>query len=171
MNTEDPDFETDYVAANAELVGYAYTMAEERRRCPADDIVTRLVQADIDGESMQDVEFAFFVILLAVAGNETTRNAMTHGMNAFFETPTRGSCSSVSGRRRRPTRSSVGPPLCTASSERRWRTTNSAGPPFARASASGCSTVRPTTTTRCSTSRSSSTSCAIPTRIWASAAT
>ena len=87
MNTDDPDFETDYAAANAELMGYAYTMAEERRRCPADDIVTRLVEADIDGESLDDVEFAFFVILLAVAGNETTRNAMTHGMNAFFENP------------------------------------------------------------------------------------
>lgn len=36
---------------------------------------------------MSDVEFAFFVILLAVAGNETTRNAMTHGMNAFLENP------------------------------------------------------------------------------------
>jgi cholest-4-en-3-one 26-monooxygenase len=87
MNTEDPDFAADYVAANAELMGYAYTMAEERRRCPADDIVTRLIEADIDGQSMDDVEFAFFVILLAVAGNETTRNAMTHGMNAFFENP------------------------------------------------------------------------------------
>ena len=87
MNTEDPDFASDYVAANAELMGYAYTMAEERRRCPADDIVTKLVQADVDGEWMEDVEFAFFVILLAVAGNETTRNAMTHGMNAFFDNP------------------------------------------------------------------------------------
>ncbi|MFN3005240.1 cytochrome P450 [Mycolicibacterium wolinskyi] len=87
MNTDDPDFDSDPTMANAELMGYAYNMAEERRRCPADDIVTRLVQADIDGESLQDVEFAFFVILLAVAGNETTRNAMTHGMNAFFENP------------------------------------------------------------------------------------
>jgi cholest-4-en-3-one 26-monooxygenase len=87
MNNEDPDYESDYAAANAELMGYAYTMAEERRRCPADDIVTKLVQADVDGEWMEDVEFAFFVILLAVAGNETTRNAMTHGMNAFFENP------------------------------------------------------------------------------------
>lgn len=87
MNTDDPDYRTDHVAANAELMAYAYTMAEERRRCPADDIVTRLVQADMEGESMQEVEFAFFVILLAVAGNETTRNAMTHGMNAFFDNP------------------------------------------------------------------------------------
>ncbi|KUH71494.1 steroid C27-monooxygenase [Mycolicibacterium novocastrense] len=87
MNTDDPDFDSDPTAANAELMGYAYSMAEERRRCPADDIVTRLIEADLDGESLDDVEFAFFVILLAVAGNETTRNAMTHGMNAFFENP------------------------------------------------------------------------------------
>lgn len=87
MNTDDPDFDDDPTVANAELMGYAYTMAEQRRQCPADDIITKLVQADIDGESLSEVEFAFFVILLAVAGNETTRNAMTHGMNAFFENP------------------------------------------------------------------------------------
>ena len=90
MNTDDPDFDSDPTVANAELMGYAYTMAEQRRKCPADDIVTRLVQADMGdgaGESITEVEFAFFVILLAVAGNETTRNAMTHGMNAFFDNP------------------------------------------------------------------------------------
>ncbi|QEN16166.1 cytochrome P450 [Mycolicibacterium sp. ELW1] len=88
MNTDDPEFnDVDPIEANAELMGYAYSMAEDRRKCPADDIVTRLVEADLDGESLSEVEFAFFVILLAVAGNETTRNAMTHGMNAFFENP------------------------------------------------------------------------------------
>lgn len=87
MNTDDPDFDSDPTMANAELMGYAYTMAEERRRCPADDIVTKLIEADIDGESLGEAEFAFFVILLAVAGNETTRNAMTHGINAFAENP------------------------------------------------------------------------------------
>ncbi len=87
MNTDDPDFDADPTTANAELMGYAYNMAEQRRKCPADDIVTRLVQADVDGDSLGEVEFAFFVILLAVAGNETTRNAMTHGMNAFLENP------------------------------------------------------------------------------------
>jgi cholest-4-en-3-one 26-monooxygenase len=90
MNTDDPDFDSDPTMANAELMGYAYNMAEQRRKCPADDIVTRLVQADLGheaGEGISDVEFAFFVILLAVAGNETTRNAMTHGMNAFFDNP------------------------------------------------------------------------------------
>lgn len=90
MNTDDPDFDSDPTTANAELMGYAYNMAEARRNCPADDIVTRLVQADTEGgagDGITDVEFAFFVILLAVAGNETTRNAMTHGMNAFLENP------------------------------------------------------------------------------------
>ena len=89
MNSDDPDFDSDPTIANAELMGYAYAMAEERRRCPADDIVTRLIQAEEGetGEPLGDVEFAFFVILLAVAGNETTRNAMTHGMNAFFDNP------------------------------------------------------------------------------------
>lgn len=90
INTDDPDFDADPTMANAELMGYAYNMAEQRRQCPADDIVTRLVQADVegtDGGGITDVEFAFFVILLAVAGNETTRNAMTHGMNAFLENP------------------------------------------------------------------------------------
>ncbi|MCV7419041.1 cytochrome P450 [Mycobacterium yunnanensis] len=89
INTDDPDFDADPTTANAELMGYAYTMAEERRRQPADDIVTRLIQAEDTetGKPLDDVEFAFFVILLAVAGNETTRNAMTHGMNAFFDNP------------------------------------------------------------------------------------
>ena len=87
ISTDDPDFDADPTMANAQLMGYAYTMAEDRRKCPADDIVTRLVQADESGEAITDVEFAFFVILLAVAGNETTRNAMTHGMNAFLDNP------------------------------------------------------------------------------------
>ena len=87
INTDDPDFAGDATEANAELIGYAYTMAEERRRCPADDIVTRLIQPDADGDVLDDIEFAWFVIILAVAGNETTRNAITHGMNAFFENP------------------------------------------------------------------------------------
>ena len=43
--------------------------------------------ADVDGEKLSADEFGWFVVLLAVAGNETTRNAMTHGMNAFFENP------------------------------------------------------------------------------------
>ncbi|MCE7001370.1 cytochrome P450 [Kibdelosporangium philippinense] len=73
--------------ASAELLGYAWHMAEDRKRCPAHDIVTTLVNANIDGEDLASEEFGFFVLLLAVAGNETTRNAITHGMHAFLEHP------------------------------------------------------------------------------------
>jgi cholest-4-en-3-one 26-monooxygenase len=52
-----------------------------------DDIVTKLISAEIDGEGLSDDEFGFFVILLAVAGNETTRNAISHGMLAFLDNP------------------------------------------------------------------------------------
>jgi cholest-4-en-3-one 26-monooxygenase len=84
---DDPEYEVEPLTASAEIVGYAWNMAEERRKCPMDDIVTKLVQADIDGESLASEEFGFFVILLAVAGNETTRNAITHGMKAFIDHP------------------------------------------------------------------------------------
>jgi cholest-4-en-3-one 26-monooxygenase len=84
---DDPEYEVEPLAASAEIVGYAWNMAEERRKCPMDDIVTKLIQADVDGESLASDEFGFFVILLAVAGNETTRNAITHGMKAFLDHP------------------------------------------------------------------------------------
>jgi cholest-4-en-3-one 26-monooxygenase len=84
---DDPEYEIEPITASAEIAGYAWNMAEERRKCPMDDIVTKLVQADIDGELLASEEFGFFVILLAVAGNETTRNAITHGMKAFIDHP------------------------------------------------------------------------------------
>jgi len=84
---DDPEYDVDSVNASTELMGYAWQMAEERQKCPVDDIVTKLVNADVDGEALGSDEFAFFVILLAVAGNETTRNAITHGMKAFLDHP------------------------------------------------------------------------------------
>ncbi|MFC6009993.1 cytochrome P450 [Nocardia lasii] len=84
---DDPDSDADPVAASMEILGYSYQMAEARKACPADDLVTTLVEADVDGEHLTPEEFGFFVILLAVAGNETTRNAITHGMLAFMEHP------------------------------------------------------------------------------------
>lgn len=86
--TEDPEFaDVDPVMSSAELIMYAMKMAEDRAANPGDDIVTKLVQADIDGEKLSDDEFGFFMIMLAVAGNETTRNSTTHGMIAFAENP------------------------------------------------------------------------------------
>ncbi|WP_330180408.1 cytochrome P450 [Nocardia sp. NBC_01503] len=92
LNYDDPEYgdtaSTDSsTQASVDLLGYAWNMAEDRRRNPLDDIVSRLVHADIDGEALGSDEFGFFVILLAVAGNETTRNAITHGMKAFVDHP------------------------------------------------------------------------------------
>ncbi|MCP2291931.1 cytochrome P450 [Nocardia amikacinitolerans] len=84
---DDPDNDADPVAASAEVLGYAYQMAVARKACPADDIVTTLIEADVDGDKLSEEEFGFFVILLAVAGNETTRNAITQGMMAFLGNP------------------------------------------------------------------------------------
>ncbi|WP_372477252.1 cytochrome P450 [Gordonia liuliyuniae] len=87
MNYDDPDFEPDPLTANMEILGYGYNIAEQRRKCPADDIITTLTEADIDGQALDETEFGFFFILLTVAGNETTRNAISHGMNAFLDNP------------------------------------------------------------------------------------
>lgn len=84
---DDPDVEGDADTALMQILGYAYEMAEDRKRCPADDIASQLVQADLDGESLGAAEFGFFVILLSVAGSETTRSAITAGMLAFLENP------------------------------------------------------------------------------------
>ena len=66
---------------------YGMQMAADRAANPGDDLVTKLVQADVEGHKLSDDEFGFFVILLAVAGNETTRNSITQGMMAFTEFP------------------------------------------------------------------------------------
>ena len=73
--------------ASMQLIEYFHTMAVDRAENPQDDIVSKLVQADIDGEHLSPEEFGWFVTLLAVAGNETTRNATTHGMVAMLENP------------------------------------------------------------------------------------
>jgi len=84
---DDPEYQGDGETAAAEIVGYSMLMAEDRRACPRDDIVSKLVHAQVDGEELSSDEFGFFVILLAVAGNETTRNAISHGMLAFLDNP------------------------------------------------------------------------------------
>lgn len=57
---------------------YAAALGERRRRQPADDLVTKLVHAEVDGERLSDVEFTNFFRLMIFAGNETTRSAMAH---------------------------------------------------------------------------------------------
>ena len=86
MGYDDPEIDVDPATAAAQIIAYAQTMGEARASEPRDDIVTRLVAAT-DEEVLSSEEFAFFVLLLAVAGNETTRNAISHGMQAFFDDP------------------------------------------------------------------------------------
>ncbi|MEU9293256.1 cytochrome P450 [Streptomyces sp. NPDC048266] len=86
---DDPEYAiTEEIGAEAamELIGYAMNMAAARKECPAADIVSQLVAAEGQGNLSSD-EFGFFVLLLAVAGNETTRNAISHGMHAFLTHP------------------------------------------------------------------------------------
>lgn len=86
MAYDDPDYDVNPALAAAEILGYAAEMGRDRQAHPADDLVTRLVAAT-DDDVLSSEEFAFFVLLLAVAGNETTRNAISHGMQAFFGNP------------------------------------------------------------------------------------
>ena len=73
--------------AAVELWRYGHGIAEQRRAEPADDIVSKLVHAEIDGERLTPREFDVMFLLLVVAGNETTRQAIAHGMLALMEHP------------------------------------------------------------------------------------
>ncbi|MEP9365196.1 cytochrome P450 [Nocardioides sp. CN2-186] len=84
---EDPDYAGNNDVAAAEILGYAMMLAADRQANPRDDLITKLIQAHKGERGLNDDEFGYFVILLAVAGNETTRNAISHGMNAFFDNP------------------------------------------------------------------------------------
>jgi cholest-4-en-3-one 26-monooxygenase len=88
VGDQDPEYSrNDPTAASIELIMYGMQMAADRGKNPGDDLVTKLVQADVEGHKLTDDEFGFFVILLAVAGNETTRNSITQGMMAFTDFP------------------------------------------------------------------------------------
>jgi methyl-branched lipid omega-hydroxylase len=86
----DPDLTTDFeefTQVSMEIGAYASALAEERRTNPHDDLTTSLVQAEVDGERLTSAEVASFFILLAAAGNETTRNAISHGLLALTRYP------------------------------------------------------------------------------------
>jgi cholest-4-en-3-one 26-monooxygenase len=84
----DPEFmDGESGNAMAELFMYSNQLAEKRREDPRDDVVTKLLNAEIDGDKLSELEFDMFMLLLAVAGNETTRNATAHGMYALLQHP------------------------------------------------------------------------------------
>jgi cytochrome P450 len=84
----------EYVGSFEQLLGvlmqmfaYAQKLGEQRRADPGDDIASVLMHAEVDGERLTPQEFGSFFILLAVAGNETTRNAIAHGMKLLTDNP------------------------------------------------------------------------------------
>jgi len=87
---DDPDMQAtpeDGAAAAAEIYGYCDAIANDRRANPQDDLMTALVQAEIDGDRLDDLELNLFFVTLVVAGNETTRNLINHAALALIEHP------------------------------------------------------------------------------------
>jgi cholest-4-en-3-one 26-monooxygenase len=90
VGSEDPEYQVSdehVTQAQIEMFMYAQDLATQRRAEPREDIVSTLLAAEIDGDGLSDMDFNLFFMLLSVAGNETTRNAIAHGMNAFLEHP------------------------------------------------------------------------------------
>ena len=87
---DDPEYagdKNDGATASAELYMYVNQLAKQRETDPRDDIVTKLINAEIDGDKLSEIEFDMFMLLLTVAGNETTRNGISHGMLALIDHP------------------------------------------------------------------------------------
>ena len=90
LGVGDPEFTSsfdDLVAAGMGLFQYAQALGEARLATPGDDLTSVMMHADVDGERMTAQEFGSFFILLVVAGNETTRNAISHGMHLLTTHP------------------------------------------------------------------------------------
>jgi cholest-4-en-3-one 26-monooxygenase len=90
IGVDDPEYATCPEvgqAAMMQLFGYANELAVERKRCPREDLTTLLLQAEVDGERLTESQYDSFVMLLAVAGNETTRNLIAGGMLALIQHP------------------------------------------------------------------------------------
>jgi cytochrome P450 len=84
-NPEPTTHAEDAFGAITDLMAYGKSIADARRRDPLDDMVSTIVQADVDGERLDDTEFSMFWLLLVVAGNETTRNALSGAVVALHE--------------------------------------------------------------------------------------
>src|SRR5215468_12037847 len=86
--SEDPEQAVGQIlTAGAELADLVTGLAAERAGRPGDDLVTALATANIDGEQLTSAELASFFILLVVAGNETTRNAISHALTLLTDFP------------------------------------------------------------------------------------
>jgi cytochrome P450 len=73
------------VTAQFYLHQVAGALAADRRANPGDDLISALVHAEVDGDRLTDAEVAAFFVLLAVAGNDTTRQTASHAMKALTD--------------------------------------------------------------------------------------
>jgi cholest-4-en-3-one 26-monooxygenase len=90
IGSEDPEYSVsreEAIGAATEMFMYSTELAEWKRANPGDDIISTLLQAEVEGNRLTDDEFNLFFQLLAVAGNETTRNLISNGMNFLFQYP------------------------------------------------------------------------------------
>ncbi|MDP5087965.1 MAG: cytochrome P450, partial [Ilumatobacteraceae bacterium] len=90
LGAGDPDFGGSFEKLMEAAIGmfsYAQALGEARLAKPAEDLTSVMMHAVVDGERLTSQEFGSFFILLVVAGNETTRNAITHGILALTENP------------------------------------------------------------------------------------
>ena len=90
LGVGDPEYGGTYerlMEVSLAIFAYAQALGEARRADPTDDITSALMTADVDGDQLTPQEFGSFFILLVVAGNETTRNAISHGVKALSDHP------------------------------------------------------------------------------------
>jgi cholest-4-en-3-one 26-monooxygenase len=90
IGSEDPEYlvsQEEVMGAQVEMFMYANELAAQRRNDPRDDIITALLDAEVDGDRLTEMDFNLFFLLIAVAGNETTRNSISHGIKAFCDFP------------------------------------------------------------------------------------
>ena len=88
IGLDDPEYANeDGAAASGELFMYVNELGKQRASDPRDDIVTKLINSEIEGDRLSELEFDMFMMLLTVAGNETTRNTTSWGMWALMQNP------------------------------------------------------------------------------------
>jgi methyl-branched lipid omega-hydroxylase len=90
LGVGDPELGNSYdklIEVALAMFGYAQALGEERRTNPTGDMTSALMAAELDGDRLTAQEFGSFFILLAAAGNETTRNALSHGLKALTDFP------------------------------------------------------------------------------------
>ena len=78
---------TEKFTAIVEMLTYAGSVAEDKRRNPGDDLASLLVRAELDGDRLSEGELQWFFLLLVNAGGDTTRNLVAAGMQLLFENP------------------------------------------------------------------------------------